>query len=582
MQRAAAYERRRKGAVGQLRTVVGDQSTHLRVGSTLGPDASPWSTFLTSSLRMVLRSRHSIRIVTCVKNSIIARICTRTTMEQRKAPQVPGGLVHFSYGEIVFRIRSVRTARVKVEFNQVNQARSYQIAVITGPNGSGKTELLTALASSFRDGGVGSRGVFAEWSHDGQLGYTDIPSFSYPPNKVIAQTFSPFSRFAEPDDDIFSLTDKYADGRKEPHRYRSIGFHRKSRYIGGTLSKHTLEQGLFGLSEAPEQARAMAGVLEELGFRDQIYLVYRKYPAMREILRAFQSGRLREYLDDLNSPRAKSFVSKLARETREAGSDRVASLLESALEVLSVQLEEPSFDLLFSISRGRPSADFAVMQALALLRRLRVLRLERCELTLATENVVIDISNASSGQQQMLCSIFGLVAELRSDSLVLIDEPELSLHPTWQMSFLDRLQAVLSQFHGCHVLISTHSPLIVQSALQQGIEVIQLQSSQGPTISSDRYFSYQQRVSVEGALLDVFHTPISDSVYLSNEIFGIVAEGEHGGAIARNGALARLQQLRHVYDGRDAKTNGRAVRLIDDAINLLKDSDEDEERSDAV
>lgn len=482
----------------------------------------------------------------------------------------------------MFRIIAVNGPRINVQFNHSEAWGSHKVSVITGLNGSGKTELLTSLASYFRSLGRTPPGLTVKWDKvENRKRSTIASSIPDGPARVITQTFSPFSRFAAPKDERLTLTEIYAEGKEQSQRYRSIGFHKKSKYIGGVLSKHTLEQGLFRLSESPEQTRALAGVLESLGFRDSMHLVYRKYPTMRKLLLEYSRGDLRRYLESLNSPSERLAGATLAREVRITGSERLAELLEGALDVLSQQLKKSSFELFFSFSDGHPSEDYAVMQALALLRRLRVLRLDQCRLALASEKQSIDLADASSGQQQMLCSIFGLVAELTSDSLVLIDEPELSLHPTWQMSFLERLEAVLRQFDGCHVVIATHSPLIVQSAMQQNLEIVQLQPPENSMELVGTLTQDEKQVSVEGALLNVFHTPIPSSVYLANEIFDIVAEGEEGGDVARLTSLERLGKLRSLYSGEAKRGDNRALRLIEEAITLLETND-NEEAPDAV
>ena len=66
----------------------------------------------------------------------------------------------------------------------------------------------------------------------------------------------------------------------------------------------------------------------------------------------------------------------------------------------------------------------------------------------------------SSGEQQELVLHYDLLFKVPSNTIVLIDEPELSLHVAWQKSFLpDLLKIVeLSDFDA---LVATHSPYIV-------------------------------------------------------------------------------------------------------------------------
>lgn len=66
----------------------------------------------------------------------------------------------------------------------------------------------------------------------------------------------------------------------------------------------------------------------------------------------------------------------------------------------------------------------------------------------------------SSGEQHELVLAYELLFKVKKDALVLIDEPELSLHIAWQLRFLKDIQAIveLSPFD---VVIATHSPQII-------------------------------------------------------------------------------------------------------------------------
>ena len=66
----------------------------------------------------------------------------------------------------------------------------------------------------------------------------------------------------------------------------------------------------------------------------------------------------------------------------------------------------------------------------------------------------------SSGEQHELVLAYELLFKTKPNSLILIDEPEISLHVAWQRNFLTDLQkmAELSRFDS---IIATHSPQII-------------------------------------------------------------------------------------------------------------------------
>lgn len=77
----------------------------------------------------------------------------------------------------------------------------------------------------------------------------------------------------------------------------------------------------------------------------------------------------------------------------------------------------------------------------------------------------------SSGEQHEIVLLYELLFRVKENSLILLDEPEISLHISWQQEFLKDLAAItkLSEFD---VLIATHSPDIIHDRwdLTTGLE----------------------------------------------------------------------------------------------------------------
>ena len=72
----------------------------------------------------------------------------------------------------------------------------------------------------------------------------------------------------------------------------------------------------------------------------------------------------------------------------------------------------------------------------------------------------LNLEMLSSGEQHELVMLYDLLFGVSKNSLIMIDEPELSLHVAWQEEVLNDLQdmANLSDFHA---LLATHSPQII-------------------------------------------------------------------------------------------------------------------------
>ncbi|NJM27728.1 MAG: AAA family ATPase [Pseudanabaena sp. RU_4_16] len=76
----------------------------------------------------------------------------------------------------------------------------------------------------------------------------------------------------------------------------------------------------------------------------------------------------------------------------------------------------------------------------------------------------------SSGEQHELVLLYELLFKVEPNSLVLIDEPELSLHVGWQVQFLKDLQEI-TKLADIDVLMATHSPDIIQDRWDLTVEL---------------------------------------------------------------------------------------------------------------
>ncbi|WP_426990565.1 AAA family ATPase [Pseudarthrobacter sp. Y6] len=76
---------------------------------------------------------------------------------------------------------------------------------------------------------------------------------------------------------------------------------------------------------------------------------------------------------------------------------------------------------------------------------------------------MLSVANLSSGEQHELILTKYLLFDAKPNALVLIDEPEISLHVAWQKAFLDDLQS-FSSVSNVRFIIATHSPQIINNS----------------------------------------------------------------------------------------------------------------------
>ena len=68
--------------------------------------------------------------------------------------------------------------------------------------------------------------------------------------------------------------------------------------------------------------------------------------------------------------------------------------------------------------------------------------------------------NLSSGEQHELVMFYDLIFNTSENTLILIDEPELSLHIKWQINYVDELLSIIKTT-GFYAVLATHSPQII-------------------------------------------------------------------------------------------------------------------------
>jgi len=83
------------------------------------------------------------------------------------------------------------------------------------------------------------------------------------------------------------------------------------------------------------------------------------------------------------------------------------------------------------------------------------------------------LSDLSSGEQQELILLYELLFKAEPNTIVLIDEPEISLHVSWQKEFLNDLQQIV-ELQQIEVIIATHSPQIINGNWDLTVDLFDL------------------------------------------------------------------------------------------------------------
>ena len=85
----------------------------------------------------------------------------------------------------------------------------------------------------------------------------------------------------------------------------------------------------------------------------------------------------------------------------------------------------------------------------------------------------IKLSMLSSGEKQQIVLYYNLIFELEDKTVLMIDEPEISLHIIWQRDFMDDLLEVIKD-KNIKVIVATHSPQILSNHWDNQVDLGEL------------------------------------------------------------------------------------------------------------
>ncbi len=83
---------------------------------------------------------------------------------------------------------------------------------------------------------------------------------------------------------------------------------------------------------------------------------------------------------------------------------------------------------------------------------------------------ILEATELSSGEQHEIVMFYELLFKVPETSLVLIDEPEISLHIAWQKDFLNDMSEIV-KIRNFDILVATHSPSIVDGNWDLTVEL---------------------------------------------------------------------------------------------------------------
>lgn len=100
----------------------------------------------------------------------------------------------------------------------------------------------------------------------------------------------------------------------------------------------------------------------------------------------------------------------------------------------------------------------------------------------------------SSGQTMLTNLIIDITANVRSNCLIMIDEPEVHLHPNAITQIINVVNLVCERFSSCCIM-ATHSPLVIQSLLSRNVLIMERDVDGMPVVRQMRVESLGENLT---------------------------------------------------------------------------------------
>ena len=157
------------------------------------------------------------------------------------------------------------------------------------------------------------------------------------------------------------------------------------------------------------------------------------------------------------------------------------------------------------------------LKAIDLLLSVGILKVSSLNLSQKSDNrKFIDFQSASSGEQCIVLMLLGIAGSIKDNSLICIDEPEISLHPEWQSTFISLLISTFEDYKGCHFIIATHSPQIVSELHGKNSYILNMDENK---LHSSTDYLYR---SADYQLATLFSSPGMQNEYLNRKVVSLL------------------------------------------------------------
>lgn len=371
--------------------------------------------------------------------------------------------------------------------------------VLVGKNGTGKSTLLGSVVRNLI-GGQNSRYFY----RDEELGFRNIQksrlSVDRGPDRIIAVSTSPFDKFPV----------KRSLEEIEEYSYLGLrGLHTTN--FGLAYLSKIISSLIESIHQDYLQAREIGNILEYLGYKDFIRVVFNISSSKRQLEEFIELESPESLFERRINPSLRQLNKRFFfDEYGNINTDKFDYLKYLSHKILEYDLRR-NYELI--IHRNGIDSEYNLGgdfdKEIIFLIQSGLLRLRDVGLESLNNPTSFSIKNASSGEQSVILSMLGIASQLKDNSLICIDEPEICLHPQWQEKYIQILISTFENYRNCQFLIATHSPQIISNLRERNCFILSMETGK-----IDHAAQFINKSS-DYQLANVFDSPGFKNEYLS-------------------------------------------------------------------
>ncbi|BFU78775.1 hypothetical protein ALC152_19900 [Arcobacter sp. 15-2] len=450
----------------------------------------------------------------------------------------------------------------KISFDKNNASRELQyfenktnkntiFSIIIGANGTGKSLLLSKIIDIFKDieekknisksrTKTSLKYYYIKYQINDNIFVIEKNESKYNvsledveiPQSILALSFLPEDKFTfQSQDDNENSTYKYLGIRNTGNAVFSGAVNKKI----NTLLFQNLSDKIF--------CQKIVDTFDLLGYKPKMEMKF-EYKLKRLVMQSITKKTIDSKINKLKETK---FNNTRLLDITEDDKDNIVTYVKKIKKIRGIESKSKVFSK-FTIDFTNSIEiyeEYKIVRNMVLLELLSppVFQLEQKSNQLGFESL-------SSGEKNLLFITLNILANAKNNSLILIDEPEVSLHPNWQIKYNVHIKKILSGFNNIHVIIATHSHFIVSGLEKEEANIFTIHKDKSIEKIEDDIYSW----SSENLLYNIFNVRTVSNYYMKADLNNLLK------LVANNGSIDEITELftklkKYTYHKDDPLTN---------------------------